>query len=180
MGGPSVRVAFLRGMNLGRRRLTNEELVAAFGRLGHPDARAYQASGNVVFRGNRPEEEQELEAGLERELGYAVPVFLRSGDQVRSLADREPFPEAAVAAVRGRPQVVFLRRTPRGQTIDRILELVPGRDRLVPAGRELFWLPADGVGRTEMDLRRLDELTGGTTIRTHATIRRLAARFLEG
>ena len=42
-------VAFLRGMNLGNRRIKNPELAAEFERLGFEDVATFRASGNVVF-----------------------------------------------------------------------------------------------------------------------------------
>jgi uncharacterized protein (DUF1697 family) len=42
-------VAFLRGINLGRRRATNEGLAAIFGGLGLTNVKTLIASGNVVF-----------------------------------------------------------------------------------------------------------------------------------
>ena len=39
-------VAFLRGMNLGRRRIKNPELCAAFEDIGFTNVAAYLASGN--------------------------------------------------------------------------------------------------------------------------------------
>lgn len=52
-----VWVAFLRGMNLGGRRLTNDELRAAVTACGCDDVETYQASGNVVLRDARPHDE---------------------------------------------------------------------------------------------------------------------------
>ena len=42
-------VAFLRGMNLGNRRIKNHELRAEFERLGFEEVATFRASGNVVF-----------------------------------------------------------------------------------------------------------------------------------
>lgn len=42
-------VAFLRGMNLGGRRITNEELRGHFERMGMAEVATFRASGNVVF-----------------------------------------------------------------------------------------------------------------------------------
>ncbi len=41
--------AFLRGMNLGNRRITNDELCRALAGLGLDSPAAFLASGNVVF-----------------------------------------------------------------------------------------------------------------------------------
>ena len=42
-------VAFLRGMNLGKRRIKSSELVAHFEAMGLEDVATFRASGNVVF-----------------------------------------------------------------------------------------------------------------------------------
>lgn len=175
-----VWVAFLRGMNLGGRRLTNDELRTAVETCGCQDVETYQASGNVILRDARPHDElaAALEDGLEAALGYPVPTFLRSAEQVRALAYSAPFSDDELAASEGKRQVVLLHETPSDDTLEHIASIVPPDDRLVPAGRELHWLPAAGLSDSAMDLRRLDELTGGTTTRTHGTIERLTARFL--
>lgn len=171
---------FLRGMNLGNRRLTNDELVAAVAACGCESPRAYQASGNVVVRDGRDHDAlaDALANGLEVELGYPVPVFLRSAPQLRALAESEPFSEEELAASSGKRQVVLLHEPVPDEALDDLTALVPDDERVVPDGTELHWLPAAGLSDSQMDLRRLDELTGGTTIRTHGTIQRLAAKFL--
>ena len=80
-----LHVAFLRGMNLGGRRIKNEELRAEFERLGFSGVAAFRASGNVIFDSGGGEEAaltRAIEAGLGEALGYAVPVFLRSATGV--------------------------------------------------------------------------------------------------
>lgn len=177
---PDVWVAFLRGMNLGGRRLTNDELRAAVAACGCQDVETYQASGNVVLRDARPHDElaAALEDGLEAELAYPVPTFLRSAGEVRALADSAPFSQDELAASDGKRQVILLHTVPSDDALEELTAIVPDGDRLVPAGRELHWLPAAGLSDSAMDLRRLDELTGGTTTRTHGTIERLTAKFL--
>jgi uncharacterized protein (DUF1697 family) len=173
-------VAFLRGMNLGRRRLTNDELIGAVYGCGCAEVEAYQASGNVVFNDDRSAVElaATLTDGLAAALGCPVPVFLRDADEVRSIAARSPFTEAQLAGSRSRPQVIFLRREPPTTVLDDVVTLIPAGDVLSPAGRELLWLPATGVGDTALDFRRLDQLTGGTTVRTLGTVQRIARKYL--
>jgi uncharacterized protein (DUF1697 family) len=173
-------LGFLRGMNLGGRRLTNHDLVEAVRGCGCEGVEAYQASGNVVFHDARPAEELEaaLRDGLGEALGYPVPVFLRDADEVRAIAAATPFTAPQLADSRSKPQVVLLRRDLSGQVLDEVVALVPEGDVLVPEGRELHWLPATGVGDSTLDFRRLDQLTGGTTVRTLGTVQRIAARYL--
>jgi uncharacterized protein (DUF1697 family) len=173
-------VGFLRGLNLGGRRLTNDLLVDAVRDCGCGDVEAYQASGNVVFNDDRPAEQLTgaLTRVLAEALGYPVPVFLRNGDEVQEIATGIRFSEAQLARSLSKPQVVFLHAEPTPQVLDEVGALVPDGDVLVPAGRELHWLPATGVGDSTLDFRRLDRFTGGTTVRTLGTVQRIAKKYL--
>ena len=173
-------VGLLRGMNLGGRRLTNDELVGAVHGCGCEDVEAYQASGNVIFTDDRRAAELRaaLTDGLAAALGYPVPVFLRDADEVRAITTATPFTERQLADSRAKPQVVFLHEEPATQTVEDVMTLVPDGDVLEPLGRELHWLPATGVGDSTLDFRRLDRLTGGTTVRTLGTVQRLAEKYL--
>ena len=102
-------VAFLRGMNLGGRRIKNEELRAEFEPLGFDDVASFRASGNVIFapRGSEAKLTSEIEAGLGEALGYEVPVFLRSAAELSAIAAHEPFDAAVVNASKGKLQVAL-------------------------------------------------------------------------
>ena len=173
-------VAFLRGMNLGRRRIKNPELCAAFENIGFTNVSAFLASGNVIFDADESDPvavARSIEDGLRVSLGYEVPTFLRSADEVRSIADYEPF--ADVTAERsGKMQVVML-----GKEIDRstsvsVLEFSNDDDMLEMAGKELYWWPKGSFLDSELDLRVVEGVLGPMTIRTKSTIERLVKRFL--
>jgi uncharacterized protein (DUF1697 family) len=142
---------------------------------------AYQASGNLVIRADTSEKSlvTALEDGLEAELGYAVPTFVRSAADLRRLAGSKPFDDRQLAASKGKRQVVLLREAPADRVLAQIHELVPDGEVVLADGRDLHWLPAAGLSDSPIDLRRLDSLTGGTTIRTHGTLQRMAAKFLD-
>src|SRR5689334_19254353 len=97
-------VAFLRGMNLGQRRIKNDELRARFEELELESVATFRASGNVVFESAERSEAkltETIEAGLAEALGYDVPVFLRSAAEVAKIAAQEPFDADRVAASKG-------------------------------------------------------------------------------
>ncbi|HEX2254236.1 MAG TPA: DUF1697 domain-containing protein [Thermoanaerobaculia bacterium] len=173
--------AFLRGMNLGNRRLTNEELCERFAALGLDHPAAFLASGNVVFEapaGEAPDElSRRLEAGLGAALGYPVPVFLRTGDEIHAIAGHRPFAAGELAQTAGKLQVALLTAAPGAAARESALALAPADDRLAFAGRELYWLPRTGVSGSDLDWKALDRLLGAATIRTHRTIARMAAKF---
>jgi uncharacterized protein (DUF1697 family) len=174
-------VAFLRGMNLGNRRIKNPELVAHFEAIGLEEVATFRASGNVVLVDPAGEAEEKLqkrlEAELDERLGYDVAVFLRSAKEVRGIAAREPFDAKAVAASKGKPQVVLLGRKPSAKAKKEALSLAPEGDLMVVEGSELHWLPTVGLAETELDTKALDRVLGKGTTRTAGTIEQIAAKY---
>ncbi len=173
-------VAFLRGMNLGRRRITNDELCACFTELGFDNASAFLASGNVVFDSADADAgvvTTRIETGLAQALDYEVPTFLRTGSEVRAIAESRPFTSKELESG-GKPQVMLLPGEPEAQARATVLALDSPEDRLVSAGRELYWLPSAGILDSELDFKLIEKAVGPTTMRTKRTLERLAAKYL--
>lgn len=173
-------VAFLRGMNLGRRRIKNDELCACFSKMGFESVSAFLASGNIVFDAtgtNVAKLSAGIEEGLELSLAYEVPTFLRTAAEVRSIAERQPF-SADQLESGGKPQVILLSKRPGRAARDSVLELATSADRLVIDGRQLYWLPRGSILDSELDLTLVQKTLGSTTMRTKRTLERIAARFL--
>lgn len=176
----SRHVAFLRGMNLGGRRISNADLRLRFEALGCGNVTTFRASGNVVFERDEPPAKltTRLEVGLAEALAYEVPVFLRSAEQVLAIAAREPFEAKAVESSKGKLQVVLLTESPSRAAVKKALALSTDDDRLAVEGRELYWLPKGGMSESELDLKAIAAALGQTTIRTKGTIDQIAAKFL--
>lgn len=173
-------MAFLRGMNLGGRRIKNEELRATFEALGFGGVACFRASGNVIFAAGEGDEEKltnRIEAGLREALGYEVPVFLRSAAELREIAAREPFDASALADSTGKPQIAFLQAKPKSTARKRVLALSTEEDRLALEGRELHWLPSGGISESGLDLEAIDAGLGTTTLRTKGTVDQIAAKY---
>jgi uncharacterized protein (DUF1697 family) len=177
-------VAFLRGMNLGKRRIKNPELVAHFEAMGLEEVATFRASGNVVFVDPAGESEAKLgkrvEAELDERLGYDVAVFLRSAKEVAAIAARDPFPAKAIeraAASKGKPQVILLARKPTAKARKALEQITPEGDLMAVEGRELHWLPSVGLSETDLDTKALDAALGKGTTRTAGTIEQIAAKY---
>jgi uncharacterized protein (DUF1697 family) len=87
-------VAFLRGINLGKRRVKNTQLSAVFESLGFEDIKVLIASGNVVFSADKTAEAtltRAIEDALEAGLGFQVSTMVRSGDEIQAMIDADPF-----------------------------------------------------------------------------------------
>ena len=172
-------VAFLRGMNLGNRRIKNDELRAEFEALGFEDVATFRASGNVIFGAAKKSESaltKTIEHGLGDALGYEVPVFLRSCKEVAAIAAQGPFDAKAVAASKGKLQVTMLAEKPTAAARKRVLALATDEDSLAIEARELFWLPSGGTLESELDHKAIAKALGQGTQRTMGTIEQIASK----
>jgi uncharacterized protein (DUF1697 family) len=173
-------VAFLRGMNLGGRRIKNDELKREFEQLGLDDVSCFRASGNVIFASGEKGEEKlkrRLEAGLGKSLGYEVPVFLRNAAELEAVSAEEPFDSALLSASKGKLQVAFLPSAPAAKARQQALALASDEDRLAIEGRELYWLPSGGISESELDLKTIESAVGPWTMRTKGTVDQIAAKL---
>lgn len=175
----SSHVAFLRGMNVGGHRITNDDLSSVMRSIGLLEPAPYQASGNVLFLDPEPDDptviEARIEEGLGDALGYAVPTFVRSIDRIAELAVSDPFP-GLIPTRAGKLQVAFLRSEPSEQIAAEVLALATDEDRLSVDFDALFWQPAGGISESELNLKAIERLTGPMTIRTLGTLQRLVKR----
>ena len=173
--------AFLRGINVGGHRITNDELRAACEAVGLEDVATFRASGNVIFTagdGRGPDAiVDRIESGLGETLGYEVPVFLRSAAEVTAIAGHQPFPAKLVAASAGKLQVSLLAARPSARAKKTVLALADDEDRLSIRGRELYWLPSGGLMESELDQSAVEAALGLSTRRTKGTIEQVAAKF---
>jgi uncharacterized protein (DUF1697 family) len=175
-------VAFLRGMNLGGRRIKNEELRAEFEVLGFADVVCFRASGNVIFsaEGSEAKLTDEIEAGLGEALGYEVSVFLRSAKELNVLAAHEPFNAAELRASKGKLQVALLPKKPAAKARKQALAEASDEDRLAIEGRELYWLPSGGISESGLDLKTVEAAVGPWTMRTKGTVDQIVAKLVGG
>jgi uncharacterized protein (DUF1697 family) len=174
-------IAFMRGMNLGNRRIKNEELRSHFEAMGFEEVATFRASGNVIFATPKREAEGKLvarvESELDKRLGYDVPVFLRSAKEIAAVAAQAPFPTAKVKKSKGKPQVSLLQKKPSAAAKEKVLALATDEDLLAISGRELYWLPSGGLLESSLDLKAIEKLLGADTRRTMGTIEQIAAKY---
>jgi uncharacterized protein (DUF1697 family) len=177
--------AFLRGINLGGRRVSGSELAAAFESTdGISAAAPFIASGNVVFEDGTRRKPATIAAAIEAAIlesfGWESKVFLRTQAEIAELAALEPFAPQQLDASTGKPQIIFFEEEITKPRAKEAVELAPDGDLLVPRGRELHWLPSGGISDSDLDLKALDRLLGTGTTRTANTVKRLHAKHFAG
>lgn len=84
------QVAFLRGINLGKRQIKMADLKTCLEGMGFTSVRTLLASGNVVFDAPEPSAAK-IETWLENRFGFPVGVVLRSQLELREIVESKPF-----------------------------------------------------------------------------------------
>jgi uncharacterized protein (DUF1697 family) len=88
----STWVAFLRGVNLGKRQMKMAELRACCEAMGLTAVKTILASGNVRFETDRDKGlKARLEAALEETFAFPVQVILRSAGEIEAMIASKPF-----------------------------------------------------------------------------------------
>ncbi len=120
---------------------------------------------------------ERVEAELRERLGYDVPVFLRSDEEIAAVAARRPFDAKAVEKSKGRLQVSFLKKKPSAAAKKKVLALATDEDLLAIEERELYWLPSGGLLESALNLKAIERLLGSDTRRTMGTVEQIAAKL---
>ena len=175
----SLHFLFLRAINTGSRRLTNDDLLAPLIDAGFADVAAFQAAGNVACRSSQDStvDEREIERLLTDAYGFDTPVFVRTETQLRSIVKGCPFTDEQVEATTGKIQVTFLRSPISPSESARVAAITPEEDIIEFRGSEWFWLPMDGVSTSKLSVPAVERIVGPMTMRTVGTIERLLKKF---
>lgn len=86
----TVWLAFLRAVNVGKRKMKMAELKALCEELGYGKVKTLLASGNVRFECAH-DPKAELEAAIEARWGFVSEAVMRSGGQIETMIASEPF-----------------------------------------------------------------------------------------
>lgn len=165
--------AFLRGINVGGTRITNDRLREPFHALGFENVHTFRAAGNLVFDAPRTASTKlarQIEDRLAADLGFTKAItFIRTAAEMRTLAEVDPIPRRDEQKL----HVLFLLRKPDPKVLDH----ATAGDPLALGPKEVFWGPEGRMTDSEIDLKAIEKLVGPTTMRTKGTVDEIAARF---
>ncbi|MBV8253721.1 MAG: DUF1697 domain-containing protein [Chitinophaga sp.] len=134
-------VALLRGINVsGKNIIKMEDLRQIFERMQFSNVQTYIQSGNVIFSAKSTAESallQKIEKGLEKELGYSVPVMLRTPSSLATVVSQHPFGNVSPEETR-KLYVTFLHDTPSEAMQQSMLQLQSDQEKFHFIGRELY------------------------------------------
>lgn len=93
------QVALLRGINVGRNnRVGMGPLRSMMEKAGFEDVKTHLQSGNVVYTTDKSAAAaaKEIEKGMAAELGVAVPVLVRTRDELAAVVAADPLDRKSV------------------------------------------------------------------------------------
>lgn len=177
-------VAFLRGINLGDRRVKMARLRRHLEELDLEGVATYGASGNAVFdppvASDPADLERTIEEHLEDALGFPVDTFVRPLARLEALVGLD-----AVSAARDEgftPHAIFLRDGAGRSVEEALAALETPDDRFRIVGREVLWLRRGGISDSGISHREMETALGGggNTMRKLTTVERIVAKFGGG
>lgn len=176
-------VAFLRAINVGGHVVRMADLKKTFEALGLAEVETFIASGNVVFQSNVKNYaalETKIERALEQALGYAVPTFLRSCDDLAAIAAAAPFAAADHACAQA--FVVGLLKTPlSADSSKKVLAFNSDMDAFHVNGREVYWLCRRKQSESTFSNAVFERaLRVPSTWRGISTMQKMAAKYSAG
>jgi len=173
----SVRIAFLRAVNLGGRRVNMARLVELFSGLGYEHAWTHINSGNIVFdaTGSRAEVERSVETALEDALGFEVTTFVRTPAEVSAALAANPFSVGPGDTY----FITFLKEKASVAQRDALEALSNDFDTLVVLGRDVHWRMHGRSTQTTVGGRKWARIVGehGSTSRNTTMLQVLVDRI---
>lgn len=175
-------VAFLRGINLGKRRPSMAQLKALFEDAGFRNVETFIASGNVIFDSGSKDQkklESKIARHLEQALGYDVDTFVRSAEEVTAISRSKVFEQEAANG--HALHVCFLHDALNASDARKLDKIQTKNDAFKAAEREYYWLcrvkivDSDVWKSPEMKSLRLPDCT----MRNITSIRKLVAKHLS-
>ncbi|HEY5710460.1 MAG TPA: DUF1697 domain-containing protein [Allosphingosinicella sp.] len=169
------RVALLRAVNVGGRKLPMVDLRALCAELGWTDVATYIQSGNVVFTadGSDAAVETALEKAVAKAFGFESPVIVRTAAEWAKLPTTNPFP----ATAKDEPNRLMLLLSKRPPALDaaEIIQARAAHDEQVRRVGDAIWIHfPSGQADSKLTPASIDKAIGSpATGRNYNTVIKL-------
>ena len=182
--GAAVWIGLFRGINVGgNHKLPMKELVKVMLGAGMTNVRTYIASGNVVFRSDRPEAAliAEIESLVEEHFGFRAQFFLITLKHLEKLMAANPFKDHEL---KGKAQHLFFLKGPASKVDYELMDNLKADNEEYRLTDECFYFYApDGVGQSKLMEKLGRCIKADMTARnlnTVETLREMAAELEAG
>lgn len=150
------------------------DLSLLYKRLEFKENKTYIQSGNVIFKTDLRNAENEIaeiiEKGIYNEFGYNIPAMIRNTDELKALFSVNPYlgiPDFDPSKM----AVVFLHEIVTEGQLEKMININYPPDKYQISGREIFIYCPNGFGRTKLYTNFFENKMGVTgTARNWKTI----------
>jgi uncharacterized protein (DUF1697 family) len=169
-------IALLRGINVsGQKLISMAELKEHFKLPGFQNVVTYIQSGNVLFDSKETDTailREKIEKQLQKKLGYAVTVVLRSTEAIRHVVQNNPF----TGSLEGRKlYVTFLASEPSKGAYDALKGYLNEYEEVQISGTEVYII-TNGYGDTKLSNTLIEKKLGiPATTRNWNTVNKVLA-----
>jgi uncharacterized protein (DUF1697 family) len=175
----TIHIALLRGVNVGgHKQISMADLRDLLTQLGLAEVRSLLQSGNLVFGATgrtSAQLERLLETEAEKRLALTTDFFVRTAKEWKDLVEGNPFRKEA-ARDPGHLVVMFLKDASSATGVKALQEAITGREVVAAAGKHLYIVYPDGIGRSRLTNAVIDKRLGTRgTGRNWNTVLKLAA-----
>jgi uncharacterized protein (DUF1697 family) len=144
-------IGLFRGINVGgNNKLPMKELVKVLEAAGLIDVTTYIASGNMLFRSDRPEDELQtlIRDQVETHFGFRPLVFLITRDHLTKVANANPYKDHEH---QGKAQHIFFLKAPATLVNHEFLDSLKIESEAYTVTDEALYLYApEGIGRSQL------------------------------
>lgn len=175
-------IALLRGINVGGKNIIKmAQLKAIFEDIGFQNVTTYIQSGNVLFSSDENESVliNKIEEKIHTDVGFKVPVILRSEEELNNLIKNCPFSEKEILEVQANTSsevlyVAFLKKEPLEENINKLQAYKDDKYKIT--GRDVYLLFYNSIRNSKLgnNLGKLDE---SVTTRNWKTISKISNLF---
>jgi uncharacterized protein (DUF1697 family) len=171
-------VAFLRAVNVGKRRVDMATARKQLESLKYTEVASFVNSGNLIFTasGKSASHQKAIRAALEDTFGFEVTTFVRTATQVQKLGTDKPFG----AIKKGHTHFVLMTLNPLTAAETKAVEAMSNeRDTVVKRGRDIHWLIRERSIETSLGPKEWKKALpdNPTTARNVTMIERLVAKL---
>jgi len=140
----------LRGINVGgQKKIRMADLGSLYESLGFENVQSYVQSGNVVFDSDEQDVaklRESIEAQIESNFGFQVPVLIRSAEDFRRVIQNHPFKDEETIRV----LFTFLYEEPEQSRLEELSSYEDKVDQFAIGEQEIFLFCPGGYGKTKL------------------------------
>jgi uncharacterized protein (DUF1697 family) len=172
----ATRIAFLRAVNVGRRKVDMARVIKILRDLNYDRVWTHANSGNAVFAtgDTRAAIERSIEHALETAFRFEITTFVRSASELHKAVHLNPFPVAD-----GDTYFVTFLKTVPSATVAKALEAASNDfDTLIVRGRDVHWRMHGRSTQTKLTRKTWDVVGHhGSTSRNSNLLRKLDSKL---